>query len=446
MDRIRIFLQDHMTSFRTILAGFLVLILAGACLLCLPVSAADGTATPFAVALFTSTSAACVTGLVAVDTASHWSMFGRAIILVLIQIGGLGVVTVATVTWMLTGKRIGILQRSTMQDAISAPQIGGIIRFAGFVIKGTMLVEGIGMLCLWPVFARDFGVTKGFGHALFHSVSAFCNAGFDLMGVRQPFSSLTYYRTDVWLNAVIMALIIIGGIGFLTWQDLLANKFHLRRLRLQTKIILLSTLCLLVLPFAYFLFVEFADLPLKERILSAAFQTVTPRTAGFNTEDYGSMSEGGLLITAVLMLTGGAPGSTAGGLKVTTIFILAIAANSYLFRREDVNCFKRRLDYQSIQNAFALLMVYLTLLMTGTIVISHVENLPVIQVLFECASALGTVGLTVGITPSLSFVSRMILIAFMYFGRIGGLTLAYAAVSGKKLRRSRYPAESVSIG
>ncbi len=446
MDRLRIFVQDHLTSFRTILLGFFLLILAGAAVLALPVSSASHVPTPFLDALFTSASAVCVTGLIVFDTAIHWSQFGKLVILILIQIGGLGVVTAAAVTWMVTGKKIGILQRLTMQDSMSAPKIGGIVRFTLFVLKITFLIELAGAAALAPVFISDFGPYRGIFYAVFHSVSAFCNAGFDLMGVRSPFSSLTGYSDHTWVNGVIMALIIFGGIGFLTWEDLLANRFRFRRLKLQTKIILTSTGLLIAVPFLYFLFFEFENFPLHQRILYALFQAVTPRTAGFNTFDYGKMSEGGLLMTVILMLTGGAPGSTAGGLKITTLSVLVIAGRSYLLRREDVNCFHRRLEPSTVQNAFALLMVYLGLLIGGTMLISHIESLPVIRTMFECASALGTVGLSTGITPGLSAASKIILILFMYFGRTGGLTLAYAAVDAKRYLRARYPIEGVTVG
>lgn len=446
MRKFRIFVQDFMNSFRTILLGFLILILLGAFLLWLPVSSAEGVHTPFLNALFTSASATCVTGLVVYDTAAYWSVFGKIVILLLIQIGGLGVVTVALATLAVTGKRIGLLQRSTMQDAISAPQIGGIIHFMLFFVKGSLLVEGVGALALSPVFIRQYGFVQGICYSVFHSVSAFCNAGFDLMGIHGQFSSLTMYRTNTYVNVVIMALIIIGGLGFMTWRDVLSNRRNLRGLRLQSKIIIVTTLVLLAIPFAYFFLFEFSGYDMKERILYSAFQSVTPRTAGFNTFDYGKMSDNGLLITIILMLTGGAPGSTAGGMKVTTLAVLLMAANSYMHRRDDVNCFKRRLDLNSIRNALVLIVVYLQLMLLGAVILSHLEKLPILNTMFECASALGTVGLTTGITTGLTPVSRIILIGFMYFGRVGGFTLAYASVAGKKKSKTKYPEEKIAIG
>ena len=446
MRKLRILLQDYMNSFRTILLGFFALILCGACLLCLPAASADGQGVPFLNALFTSTSAACVTGLVVYDTATQWSMFGRIVILVLIQIGGLGVVTAFIATMLLTGKRIGLMQRIAMQDAVSAPQLGGIVRFTSFFLKATVVIEAAGTVLLAPVFIRDFGFVKGMGHALFHSVSAFCNAGFDLMGVRAPFSSLTGYASDIWITSVISLLIIIGGAGFFTWGDLLENRFRFKGLRLQTKLILTTTAVLLTVPFIYFFVLEFAGMPLKERFLLSAFQTVTPRTAGFNTADYGAMTEGSLLVTVILMMIGGAPGSTAGGIKITTIAVIFLSARTYMKGREHTNAFRRRIETDAIHNAYTLFVLYLMLLVVGTIALSEAEDVPIMPAMFECASALGTVGLTTGITPGLSVFSRIILIFFMYFGRVGGLTLTYSIVSLTKKENSRLPAEKLTVG
>ena len=446
MLKFRVLIQDNLTSFRAILLGFIFLIYIGAVLLTLPAASADGQSVPFINALFTSASAACVTGLIAYDTAIQWTVFGRTVILILIQIGGLGVITVAVAAMTLTNRKIGILQRVTMQDAISAHQIGGIIRFTKFFVFGTIIMEGIGTLCLLPVFLQEYAFFPALGYSLFHSVSAFCNAGFDLMGMHGPFSSLTSYASNAWVNVVIMTLIITGGIGFLTWDDLLKNRFRFKKLRLQTKIILTVTSILLILPFLYFFLIEFSAYPMKERILYSMFQSVTPRTAGFNTYDYGQMSENGMLITIFLMIIGGAPGSTAGGMKVTTIAVMMLTANSYLHKRENVNCFNRRIDIDVIHNALTLMTVYILMLLLGTVIISGVENIPVLTAMFECASALGTVGLTAGITPYLSPVSKYILIFFMFFGRVGGTTLAYALLSPRRKAAARLPVEKVTVG
>ncbi len=446
MRKLRVFMQDHMTSFRTILFSFFAIIILGAFLLMTPYASADGNSVPFINALFTAASATCVTGLVVYDTATQWSLFGKTVILILIQIGGLGVITITIATLLLTGRRLGIIQRMFLQDSVSAPELGSVDRFTRFFLRGTFLIEGIGALMLFPVFAKDFGYRQGLVYAVFHSVSAFCNAGFDLMGVRSPFSSMTSYASSAWVNVVLVALILIGGAGFLTWQDLLSTKFRFKALRLQTKVILSSSLFLVSIPFLYFYFLEFSQMPGKERVLYSLFQTVTPRTAGFNTYDYGAMSEGGLLVTIILMLVGGAPGSTAGGMKITTLFVILMSSRAFLKKKENVSCFKRRIENDEIQNAFTLFVLYISLLIFGTLFLSNVEKLPVMASMFETASAIATVGLTTGITPGLSAVSKLLLICYMYFGRAGGLTLAYALASRTKKELSKYPAENMTVG
>ena len=277
--------KKRLSSFQIIILGFAGVILLGALLLMLPIATKERVVTPFHETLFTATSATCVTGLVVQDTGSYWSVFGQAILLFLIQIGGLGVVTVAAAFTMLSGKKISLMQRSTMQEAISAPQVGGIVRLTGFILKGTFLIELVGALCLMPLFVKDFGV-KGIWYAFFHSVSAFCNGGFDLLGTADNrFVSLTGYAGNVPVNVIIMLLILLGGLGFLTWEDIYTKKIHFKKYRLQSKIILAASIFLLVMPAAFFFAFEFTDMPLKERLLCSLFQTVTPRTAGFNTAD-----------------------------------------------------------------------------------------------------------------------------------------------------------------
>ena len=409
MLNVKIYIQDHLSSFRMILISFVLMILTGAFLLCLPCASTGAEEVTFLDALFTSTSAACVTGLVVFDTASQWTLFGRTVILILIQ-------------------------------------IGGVVRFMRFLVAGTFCIEGIGALCLLPVFAGQFGLWKGLGYAIFHSVSAFCNAGFDLMGTQQQFSSLTSFSANAAVNITIMLLIILGGLGFLTWSDLISCRFRLRKLRLQSKIILTSTAALILLPALYFYFCEFRGNSGSERLLLSLFQAVTPRTAGFNTADYAQMSEGSWLITIILMMIGGAPGSTAGGMKVTTMAVLLLSSGTFLHRRNQVNCFHRRIENDAIRNAMALLTLYIFLLLGGTLLISSMEELPILPSMFECASALGTVGLTTGITTGLCSLSKALLISFMFFGRIGGLTLGYAFASSAVTNIGRMPVEKVSVG
>ena len=435
--------KNRFTSFQIIIGGFIAVILIGALLLMLPVSSKAGIITPFNEALFTSTSAVCVTGLVVQDTATYWSWFGQGIILVLIQIGGLGVITIAVSFALLSGRKISLMQRSVMQEAISAPKVGGIVRLTGFVLKGTFLVEFTASIIMMPVFVKDFGA-KGIWMAIFHSISAFCNAGFDLMGTENAkYASLTSYISHPLINITIMLLIIIGGIGFLTWEE---NKYRIKNYRMQTKVILTTSLLLILFPAFFFFFRDFADMPMQERIFSSLFQAVTPRTAGFNTADLTMMTKDGLGIVIVLMLVGGSPGSTAGGMKTTTLAVLIANTLACFRRKEDAQMFGRRIETSTIKNAATIFMMYIVLFFGGAIVISTVEDLSFSTCLFETASAIGTVGLTLGITPELGVISQTILMILMFLGRVGGLTLIYAALSGSGKKISKLPQEKMTVG
>ena len=438
--------QKRLTSSRIILLGFAAAIIIGTLLLLLPIASSDGVAAPFSDALFTATSAVCVTGLVVRDTATCWSGFGQAVILTLIQIGGMGVVTVAVAIAMISGKKISLKQRSTMQEAISAHKVGGIVHLTGFIIRVTAFFELAGALLLAPGFCREFGFPKGIWYAVFHSISAFCNAGFDLMGTRTPYSSLTSFADSPLINAVIMTLIIVGGIGFLTWDDIRTNRLRFQRYRMQSKIILLTSALLIVLPGLYFFFFEFSSLPVKARILESLFQAVTPRTAGFNTADLTAISQTGSAVLIVLMLVGGSPGSTAGGMKTTTLAVLLSTAISVFRQREYSHFFGRRIEDRTVRNAITILMMYLVLFLTGGLILSRLESLPLLVCLFETASAIGTVGLTMGITPALGQISRLILILLMFVGRVGGLTLIFSAVSGSRGSTARLPQEKLTVG
>ena len=438
--------KRRLSSFQIIILGFAGVILLGALLLMLPISATARCVTPFHEALFTATSAVCVTGLVVQDTGSYWSVFGQAVILTLIQIGGLGVVTVAASFALLSGRRISLMQRSTMQDAISAPKVGGIVRLTRFILRGTFLIELIGALAMLPVFCRDYG-WRGIWMAVFHSISAFCNAGFDILGTNNNlYPSLTGYVQNPVINITIMLLIITGGIGFLTWDDICENKLHFHRYRMQSKVIVIVTLVLIVLPALFFFFADFGALPLGERIQAALFQSVTPRTAGFNTVDLSAMSGASLGVMILLMLIGGSPGSTAGGMKTTTLAVLLANAAATFRRRDSAQFFGRRLDCGAVKTAATILTMYLALFFGGGVFISIYENLPLSSCLYEAASAVGTVGLTLGITPQLHIPSQMVLIALMYLGRVGGLTLIYAALSGKKTSNAKLPLEEITVG
>lgn len=439
-------IKKRLSSSQIIILGFAGVILFGSILLTLPFSTRDGHGALFSDALFTATSAVCVTGLVVQDTATYWSTFGQAVIIALIQIGGMGVVTVAIAISSFSGKQISLKQRSTMQEAISAHKVGGIVRLTGFIIKMTIIFELLGAVIMAPTFCKEFGVLKGIWYAVFHSISAFCNAGFDLMGAKTPYSSLTYFVDNPVINFVIMSLIIIGGIGFMTWDDIKVNKHHVRKYRMQSKVILVTTVLLISLPALYFFLFEFGDKPMGERIWSSLFQSVTPRTAGFNTADLTLISETGTAVTIMLMLIGGSPGSTAGGMKTTTLAVLFSTAISVFRRREHTHFFGRRVNDDTIRNAATILMMYVILFLTGGFLISRIESLPLLTCLYETASAIGTVGLTLGITPNLGIASQIILIVLMYIGRVGGLTLIFSALSGNQGNTARLPQEKITVG
>ena len=439
-------LRRHMNSAQIIILGFAALILCGALLLMLPIASQSRTVTPFHETLLTATSASCVTGLVVRSTGAHWSLFGQIVILFLIQIGGLGVVTVALCFVRLSGRKISLFQRSAMQDSISAPQVGGIVRMTSLILRGTLFTEGTGMLLLLPSFCRRFGA-KGIWYALFHSISAFCNAGFDLLGTAaDPFPSVTAFRTDPLVCITLALLILIGGIGFLTWEDIATHRHRIGRYRLQSKIILTVSAVLIAFPTLFFFFFEFTDGTVGQRLLDAFFQTVTPRTAGFNTVDLAAMQGASRAIMVVLMLIGGASGSTAGGMKVNTVGVLFANVGAIFRRRNEVEAFGRRIDPATVRQAAVIVTMYLTLFIGGGVAISAIEGLPIGSCLYESASAVATVGLTLGITPSLGVASQLILTVLMYLGRVGGLTLIYAALANPDTTPSRLPQEKVSVG
>ncbi len=427
---------------RIIILGFLAIILIGTFLLMLPISKKGEGSASFLEALFTATSATCVTGLIVQDTATYWSTFGHSVIITLIQIGGMGVITVAAALTMIAGRKIGLAQRNLIKESISAPQVGGIVRLIRFAIKGMLLIELIGALCLMPTFISKFGVI-GIWYAFFHSISAFCNAGFDLMG---NFSSLTAFSGDYIVNIVVILLVVIGGIGFLTWEDIITHKWRVNKYRMQSKVILVTTAVLLVVPAIYFFIFEYSSYALKERTLLSAFQSMTMRTAGFNSADLALTSEAGQGVMIFLMLIGGAPGSTAGGMKITTLAVLVSLAISVFLNKKDAQLFKRRIPESALRNAGTILTLYVCLFFLSAIVISMIEGLPLVTCLFETASAIGTVGVTLGITPTLSIASKIILIMLMFFGRVGGLTLIFAAVKGNNGVELKLPEEKITVG
>lgn len=436
----------RLTSSQIILYGFLLVVLLGGLLLSLPVASASGRWTSPVDALFTAVSATCVTGLIVHDTATYWSLFGQVVILALIQIGGLGVVMVAFLVQFVSGSKISLIQRTLLQDSIAGDSVAGIIRMSLFIVRTIIVVELAGAAAFYLVFCRDFGPRMGLWYAVFHAISAFCNAGFDLMGVRAQYSSLTGYSTNVIVNLTVMALIIVGGLGFYTWRDIAEHGLHFRQYRLQSKISLTMTCTLVLVPAALFAIFEYASCQPGQRVLASFFQSVTARTAGFNTMDLTKLTDNGVLVMVFLMMIGGCSGSTAGGMKTTTFAVLLASSISIFRRRKDPVLFQRRISHQTVHRAMAILTLYVAGCLLSAMVISAVEGRPVLYCIFETASAIATVGLTMGLTPTFGVVSKLILMLLMFMGRVGGLTFLFATVPGSRVESAQFPAEDVNVG
>lgn len=436
---------------KIILTGYCLLILTGALLLCLPAASKTGQSTAFSDAFFTATSATCVTGLVRFDTYMHWSLFGQLVILALIQLGGIGFMTVAISFVALTKHKIGLSTRFVMQNSISAPQVGGIVRMTRFILLGTMLIESIGAILLSFEFCPKFGLLKGIWFSVFHSVSSFCNAGFDLFGGQEQFSSLTAYAGDWYVNLIVMLLIAIGGLGFFVWKDLLCCRFSFSRLKLHSKLVLVITGGLIFLGALFLLIFEFQTpeykgRPLNQQILQSLFQSVTARTAGYNTIDLGAMTESGKFLIIFLMLIGGSTSSTAGGIKTTTFAVLLLSVVSTMKRKKSIEVFGRRIEDSIFRTVGCIFILYLALTCGVAMIISSVEGLPLLTTLFESTSAICTVGLSFGITPGLGIVSKVLLIFLMLFGRVGSITMLLALTSEKVYTVSKMPVEKIQIG
>ena len=445
--------SDVPMSAQSIIAlGFLAIILIVTALLMLPVSSAAGTMTDPLTALFTATSAVCVTGLVVVDTATHWSLFGKLVLITGIQIGGLGVMTVMALVSMLLGQRIGLRQRTLLQESVASLHIGGIVRLVRRAMIGTALVEGLGAVLLAFRFVPSLGWPRGLGYSLFHSISAFCNAGFDLMGtISGPYTSLESFVSDPLVNLTVIALILVGGIGFFVWDDLVQSRLHWKRMQLHTRLVLLLTILLTLVPAALFYAFErtnaMAELDAGGRVLASLFSAVTPRTAGFDTIATAALSDASALLTLLLMLTGGNPGSTAGGAKTTTMLLVLLLATSMLRREEDVHIMGRRIDMSLMRRACAIVVIYVSLAMVSTLALCALQpELALRDVLLEVFSAVDTVGMTTGITRQLGTASRLILIALMYAGRLGSLTFAILIAHRRTPAPVQYPAGQLLIG
>ena len=441
-------LRGRLTHTQWIAVGFLIIILCGTFLLMLPVSDRRMQGTDFLSALFTATSATCVTGLVVVDTYQHFSLFGQIVILLMIQVGGLGFVTIGVRVLLMMGKKIGLADRGLLKDSVNALALGGIVRLTKLIIKGTLLIEGIGALLLSIRFIPEFGFWEGIYYSIFHAVSAFCNAGFDLMGRFEAYSSLVRYTNDWLVNLTVISLILIGGLGFLVWNDLIKNRLAFRKYSLHTKMVLTALVVLVVVPSLLFWGLErsgvLGTLSPSGQFWGALFAAVTPRTAGFNTTDVAGMGDAGKILTLVLMLIGGNPGSTAGGVKTTTVMVLLCYIVSMIQHRDGVNVYGRRLEDGMIEKAAVTLT--LTLAVTASFCICAVDRLPMSDVLLETFSAVNTVGMSTGITRQTGVFSRMVLILLMYCGRIGSLSFALAFTDKRRKSSVRQPMERINIG
>ncbi len=429
--------------------GFLAIILAGALLLMLPFANRAGHGLSFLDSLFTATSATCVTGLVVADTWTQFNLLGQIILLLLIQVGGLGYMTMMLQASLMMGRKIGLKQRSLMMESVSAQRLSDVRALLRYILRGTAAIEGIGAALLAVRFVPELGAVRGVWYAVFHSVSAFCNAGFDLMGFREPYSSLTHYVYDPLVNLTACALVLLGGLGFLVWRDVWENRLHFRRYSLHSKLILTASAILVAGGAALFWLAErnnlLAGMNPGQQALVSLFQAVSPRTAGFNTVDLAQLTSGGGLLTIVLMFIGAGPGSTGGGVKITTVVVCLLTLFSYIRGKREVGAFNRRLDEEQIHRSAAGVTLYMALAMTGGFLLLAIQPFPLQDTLFEVFSAMSTVGLSTGITRDLVPVNRLILIVMMYCGRIGSLSMMMA-LAERAAPRVKDPVEHITIG
>lgn len=435
---------------RLIAVGFALLILIGTILLSLPIATKSGQGMGFIDALFTATSATCVTGLIVADTYTNWTLFGQIVIISLIQIGGLGFITIGVYIAVLLKKKIGLWEREAIHESVSTMESAGSVKMTKKIIQGTFLIEGMAAVLIACKFIPILGWAEGIYYGIFHAISGFCNAGFDLMGRWEPYSSLCLFHGDVLLNVVIMALITVGGLGFIVWDDLLRHKWHWKKYMLHTKIVLsASGILVFGSAFLFFLFEKnnlFAGMSVKDTILCAMFAAVTPRTAGFNTVDLAAMTDGSKLLTTILMFIGGSPGSTAGGAKTTTVVVMLLSAVAMIRSSHGVNIFGRRLEPETVHKASTVFMVNLSLALVAIMIILGLQPLDFMDVCMEVFSAIGTVGMSTGVTRQLNDISKIIIILLMYCGRLGSLSFVLVFAQKKKVPPIQNPQEKMLVG
>ena len=440
----------RLTYTQIIALFFVAAILVGTFLLSLPLASKSREWTPLLDCMFTATSATCVTGLIVYDTFTHWSLFGQSVIITLIQIGGLGIMTVITMFSVFLKRKISQYERKLLMQSAGTIRTNGVIKLLKRIVTGTFIFEGIGAAILATRFCPEFGFAKGIYYSVFHSISAFCNAGFDLMGCYGEFSSLTPFYSDAVVSVTVTLLIAIGGIGFLVWEDMLEHKLNFKKYSLHSKIVLVATAFLLFGGW-FILFIteknnSMQGFTVGERIIASLFQSSSARTAGFNTVPLNKLSGAGLMTMIFLMFIGGSPASTAGGVKTTTVAVLIIELMAIAKGEKHATVFKRRLEEDTVKKSGAIITVYIIAIIASVIAVCAVENLPLSDVTFEVVSAAATVGLTTGITSTLSPVSQIILMLLMYGGRLGGLTLMIAFAQKEEIPNLVRPAEKIQIG
>lgn len=443
-------LLKKLTYTQIIVLSFLLVILVGTLLLCLPVSSADGTFTPPLNAMFTATSATCVTGLIVYDTFTHWSFFGQIVIISMIQIGGLGFLVFISMFSVFLKKKIGVYERRLLMQAEGNIRLSGAVVLLKRIVRGTFTFEAIGAIILAFRFCPKMGLAEGIFNAIFHAISAFCNAGFDLMGKYKQFSSLSAFAEDPVVMITIMSLVVIGGIGFLVWSDIVTLKTKVKKYSLHTKIALSTTAILLIGSTLLFLLLEYngvlKDFSFFDKIINATFLAVSPRTAGFNTVDLSALSSGSEVITDLLMLIGGSPGSTAGGLKTTTFAVLILSTIAAARHDTHPQIFKRRLPDDALSQATAIFTIYVVVSLVAVVIVSTLEKCDVMTAAFEVISAIGTVGATKGLTPNLCGASKLIIMGLMFGGRVGGLSLMLSLAEKRENIPLDRPSEKILIG
>ncbi len=421
----------RLTALRILVASFLLNILVGTFLLSLPISNRSAEPLPFLDALFTATSAGCVTGLAVADTFTQFTYFGQLVILILIQIGGLGFIALTTLLMLIIGSRINLRNRLLIMESFSTLKVGGVVRLMRNVICYTFIIESVGAILLSIVFIPQFGLLQGIWFSVFHSISAFCNAGFDLMGG----GSLSQYVDNPVVNIVIMILIIIGGLGFIVWEDLLDKRFKFKRLCLQSKVVITATIALVFGgAFLFYLFERdsaFSDLTTPQAVMAAFFQSITTRTAGFNTVDLNSFSTSGSVLSILFMFIGAAPGSTGGGIKITTVVVIIFALVGFMKNQEGVDLFNRRVPCAIVNRSFNAATLYTIVIFLSTMIIAT-QHIEFELVFYEVVSAIGTVGLSRGATAEYNNLSKLITILLMFAGRVGSISVAIAVTDMPK--------------